>query len=257
DSFDNEEEQIKHFCFQASDIVPEIISGSSVVGVGMGRTMYWLSDEIAPSRQPYMITFVPLAGNASPNNRYLQNSTMVSRFADRFMGGCFFLNQYLNIRYGDANAGFSEEYNIKNANELAGIWGKMDCALFSLSTASLDGQYFSTNYNDTELDEHLYHHPDSCGELLSQVFFRDGRVIPITIEKDIAPPSFPLERLSTIKKTVCMAVGNSKAPVIVRAAGLHFFNTLITDIPTAQKIIDICDKEQLMLPEEKEVRYGS
>ena len=241
DSFDSEEEQIKNLCFQASEIVPELISGSTVVGVGTGRTMYWLSDEITPSKQSSQITFIPLAGNSSPNNRYLQNSTMVSRFADRFMGGCFFLNHYISVKQVKADTGLSWDYDFKNIGDLEELWDSMDCALFSLSNASLDGEYFSTNYDDTELDELLYHNPDSGGELLSQVFFRDGKVLPITIEKDFAPPSFPLDRLHSIKKTVCMAVGCSKAPVILRAAKLHYFNTLITDIPTAQKILDRCE----------------
>ena len=242
DSYENEAEQIKDFCGLAADLVPDLIKGSTVVGLGTGRTLYGLAEELKPAADPFDITFMPLVGNASPHNRYLQTSTMVSRFADRFMANCFFVNHYYMEQMNDYDAGYGD-YNLKNAEEMESLWHRMDCAIYSLSNASSDAQYFSVKYNDMQLDDHLYHYPDSEGELLSQIFFRDGSVVPLSITKNYVALSFPLDRLSHIKTAICAAVGDSKAPVIVRAAKHKYFNTLVTDAATAGKILDIEDDE--------------
>ena len=244
ESCESEGEQIKVFCSQAADIVPGLIKGSSVVGLGTGRTIYGISEELRPAADPYDITFIPLVGNASPHNRYLQTSTMVSRFADRFLGSCFFVNHYYRNQVGEYEEGY-KDYNLENAEEMESLWHEMDCAIFSLSNASSDAQYFSMRYNDRLLDDHLHHYPDSDGELLSQIFFSDGRVRPLSITENYVALAYPLDRLSHIKTSICMAVGDSKAPVIIRAARHGYFNSLVTDAATAGKILELRDDPQI------------
>lgn len=230
EGFVAEDEQIQNLCVQASPVIYEMIADCKVIGVGWGRTLYRLAQLLEPTDSHPAMTFIPLIANGSIHNRYLQVSTVVSIFADRFLSGSFFLNSFYHGEHSDL---FRE-----NIQELHALWDEMECAIFSLSPASMDNSYFTTNYKDTVLDDYLKRYPNSSGEMLAQVFFEDGPIVPFQVEGSELI-SFPIGKLKSIRKSICIATGEGKAPVIINAARQSYFNRLITDIPTAIKILEL------------------
>lgn len=233
---ENEMDEIINAAVQAAMLLPKMLADSTCVGIGFGRTIYKIADELSFFQPMHEMTFVPLNGNSGLYNRYLQTSSITNRFAEKYNSRCFYLNSSCERPKSSELTNFEQA----GLDELRLLWNRLDTAIFSLSTASALENYYISEYTEG-MPKASTIDPNACGELLSQSFFRDGSFTSFGTGYRLI--SLPLDKLRNVKKTICVAVGPKKVPSIVWAAKFGFIKTLITDTTTAQLICDYLNGE--------------
>lgn len=210
--------------------LPSLLEHSRFIGVGWGRTVYYTAEylpQLSPSPEKL---FVPLVSNASLRNRFLQSGESVGRYSGRFGGQTYYLN--VSMRQPGEPRPIAEEYNVAQIKE---YWNQLDAVVISVGAPPTEDEcYMAERMTDmfgvTDLN------PDARGEILSQMYFSDGRPSRL-IGRNVAVEAFPLEELRRVPRSILLAAGNYKAMPVLYAAKNRYFNTLIVDHLLADKIL--------------------
>lgn len=202
--------------------LPSLLSGSKIVGLGWGRTLYQLSLFLDYNDDFKDIVFVPMAGNSGRRNPYLQTSVIVDRYSEKFFAERIFIN--LSPQ--------EKEYNLEETESLQvlkGYWSRLDTALIGVGTPPYENFFYSNEFSAID-----YTHV--CGEILGQGYYSNGDTIWIGIGN--SQLAYPLNLLKNIKKVICIACDPTKVASIYWAAVNEFFKTLVTDYQTAEKLLE-------------------
>ncbi|MEG0751546.1 MAG: sugar-binding domain-containing protein [Oscillospiraceae bacterium] len=231
---ETEEQLIVDVASVAAAHLPEFLGNAKTIGVGWGRTLYNIPPYLPFVHPDPERIFLPLVGNMTLRNRFLQTSINVSRFGERFGSQTYYLN--ISSLRGENDA-FSEAetYNVRQIQD---YWNHLDAAIYSLGSPPL--------YNDMYLKEELGpdkfsvtdSDPDGRGEMLSQVYFSDGRQ-SCPIGPGMSVVALPLEKLREVHRTICVAAGNYKAEPIFYAARNGYFRTLVVDHLLAEELLRV------------------
>ncbi len=215
----------------AATHMTELLKGCKVIGLGWGRTLYSTVGYMPFVEPDDSRLFIPLVSNYSVRNRFLQTSTIVSRYGERFGAQTYYLN-ISGVKRPDEHRTESEILNIR---QLESYWEKMDAAVLSLG-APLKGNnpYYS------EVARFASEEERERGEMLSQLYFANGT--SCWMGRDVEVVAFPLGKLKDVKNVVCIAGGFGKAEPIVYAAKNGYFKTLITDHLTAISALEALAK---------------
>ena len=213
----------------------ELLNGASNVGVGWGYTMYQTSAllEHCPMEQP--LSFYPLVGLSGENNPYLQINVITNRFAEKYDAKSYYTIMPA-IRDNEKLARIEEESYMRLRRQ----WESLDAAIIGLGPAPQKGTALLAEASD-EYHQHLYE-SGTVGDILANFFYKDGSVFDTS--KYYFQISLSLDALRNIKKVICVAGGSGKVEGIIAAARNRFFNVLVTDTITAQKILDYLDNEE-------------
>lgn len=240
-SDETEETLIQDVASVAAMHFPDLLKGCKIVGLGWGRTVYSVPGYMSFQQSSEKL-FVPMVSNCSIRNRFLQNSTIVSRYGERFGAETYYLNISGKLLPGESRPA-SDVHNIEQLEE---YWKRMDAAIFGLGFPPVTNDHYLkkelaiTDFSERDFD------PDARGEMLSQVYFSDGSACPVGGEKAEKEQrnviAFPLQHLKDIPQTICLAAGEKAEPVYY-AAKNKYFKTLITDHLLAQKILAIIERE--------------
>lgn len=216
--------------FSASNL-PDLLEGCNFIGVGWGRTLYRIPQHL-PEMPPYWDrTFIPLLGNSGRKNRYLQTSTIVNRFGDKFQAECF----YLNMPVVQSIETPLSDYAKAVLAELEQYWTKLDAALFSAGPA-LRQSYFYIDEITPQVAKDYNYDFSACGEIFIQSFYQDGS--SRQFEPGYNMIALDIQRLKQIPNTILIAAGKHKRHAIYWAAKLGFCKILITDSHTAELILE-------------------
>ena len=238
---ETEEQMIIDVASVAAAHLPDVLSGCRTVGVGWGRTVYHI-----PSYLPFVPPdperiFVPLVGNMTLRNRYLQTSINVSRYGERFGSQTYYLN-ISSLRGPKEPRSNAEVYNI---SELEEYWNKLDAAIFSLGAPPLENVIYLKDEMTMDMFSVSDTDPNSRGEMLSQVFFSDGRPsCPVGREGGARVIALPLEKLRDVPITILVAAGNYKAKPIYYACRNGYAKTVVVDNLTAEEILKAAEEEK-------------
>jgi len=217
----------------AATHMTELLKDCKIIGLGWGRTVYSTVGYMPFVEPDNTRIFIPLVSNYSVRNRFLQTSTIVSRYGERFGAQTYYLN-ISGVKRPDEQRTESEILNIR---QLEGYWARMDAAVLSLG-APLMGR----NPYHKELAQYSAEgggEPER-GEMLSQLYFSNGDIC--WMGSDVEIVAFPLNRLKNVKNVICIAGGLDKARPILYAAKNGYFKTLITDHLTATEMLDAMAK---------------
>ncbi len=235
---ETEETLIQDVASIAAVHLPQMLRDCSVIGVGWGRTVYSIPAYL-PFEQHSSCLFVPLVSNCSLRNRFLQNSTIVSRYGERLGAGTY----YLNISGGLLPGESRPTSDLSNIEQLKKYWNSMDAAIFGVGNPPVKNEHYLkkelaiSEFSERDLD------PDARGEMLSQTFFSKGSPSPVGLSKENVV-AVPLEQLKTIPQTICVAAGEDKAAPLYYAAKRGYYKTLVTDHLAAQKILSLIENDE-------------
>lgn len=204
--------------------LPSLLAGAKVVGLGWGRTLYQLSLFLNYSSEHPDMTFVPMVGNTGKSNPYLQTSVIVDRYSEKF-----FANRlYINLSPQEKEYGLEDSESLQTLKE---YWSRLDAALISVGLPPDENFVYSTEFGSTD-----YTHVR--GEVLGQGFYANGNTIWVGIGNSNL--AYPLSLLKNIPNVICVACDTAKVGTIYWAAKNQFFKTLVTDYPTAEKLLAFC-----------------
>jgi len=235
---ETEEQLIIDVASIAAVHLPGLLSNACTIGVGWGRTLYNITPHLSYTQASPELMFVPLVGNKTLHNRFLQTSINVSRFGEKFGSQTC----YLNISsYHSPGETFNEAERV-NIQQIKNYWDCLDAAVFSIGAPPVRNDIYLKDELGMERFSETDNDPEAQGEMLSQVFFSDGRK-SCPIGNDMSVVAIPLERLNEVPITVCVAAGNYKAVPIYHAAKNGYIKTLIVDHLLAEEILYLAQKQ--------------
>jgi DNA-binding transcriptional regulator LsrR (DeoR family) len=207
------------------EILKSRLKQGSVLAVGWGRAIREVIRTGLP-RIPGVIT-VPATGGMQQPAPHFQISEFV-RLAAEQLGGtpCFIHAPYLIS--SEARDAFLNDPMIR---EQIALWDRIDVAIVGVgiphaidpihaSAATADERAMTNVAGDV-----IRHYFDINGELLS--WNGNDRLIAVSVEQ-----------LRAIPLVVGLAVSPQKARAIIGATRAALINALVTDVPTAQAILD-------------------
>lgn len=213
------------FARNAAPIILNLLECSVLIGVGWGRTVYNVVQNMHPSTTALENRLVfPLCGSISGvTSPEYQNSVVSLMLASKLHCKNFFLNNSSNL----------PKTELVNSNEkesimtLESYWDSLDTAIFSVGTGhyNKDGVPPFMNTDDNA---------QLAGDILLQMYYTDGGLADVTAGNLIA---ISLKKLKSIPKSILISIGEEKVKAICYAIRLGFCNTLVTDIYTAKSII--------------------
>lgn len=216
----------------AGGYLPRLLENSTYIGLGWGRTIYETAACLPDIRNSSRKFFVPMVNNYSSHSRYMQTSTIVSRFCDKFEGDGF----YLNISDPSHKRGERNETELNNIRQLCVYWDMLDAAVLSFSSPRqlLTNPYYidiwrgGIDIGDPDEKEMLF-------ESMGQVLYADGSYYGVNRNFDMI--SMDLQRLKEIPNVICIGAGIGKAETLIAAGRGGFYKTLIVDHLTAEAMI--------------------
>lgn len=216
----------------AGAYLPRLLQGSRYVGLGWGRTLYEAADRLPEVKEGEPKFFVPMVNNYSRHCRYMQTSTIVSRFCDKFDSEGF----YLNISDPSHKRGERNESELENIRQLCVYWDMLDAAVLSFSSPRqlLTNPYYidvwqgGIDIGDPDEKEMLF-------ESMGQVFYANGSYYGVNRNFDMI--SMDLQRLKEIDNVICLGAGIGKAETLIAAGRGGFYKTLVVDHLTAEAML--------------------
>lgn len=214
----------------AAQHFPHLIEGCKNIGIGWGFTMYQTSLQLSYCSKCEDVTCIPLIGISGENNPYLQINTIVDRFAEKLGSKSLYTN-IPAFRESSMELAKIEKERYKKIQQ---YWDKLDAAVIGLGVPPKVGKFLISEVSQKYKD--ILINSNTVGDILSQFFYEDGSVFDL--KADYEQVSFPIEKLKTIEKVICLAGGLPKADGIIAAARNGFFNILVTDSVTASHILE-------------------
>lgn len=225
-----EENIIKALTTAASNLLPELLADAQTIGVGWGRTLYNTSLLLPVTNPQKGRIFIPLVGNSGTQNSFLQTSSIVNRFAERFMAKAFYWNSPC-VQRQDTLSSTYEDICLKQLNA---YWEELDAAVIGLGTIPTSRNIYISELPKSAINPHLQ---TSCGEILGQTFDEKGDHDWISTN-EYEFTGLTLDHLKIIDNVICLAGGIDKVVPIITAAKNGYMNTLITDDITANYILN-------------------
>lgn len=216
----------------AAEHMPRLLEKARYVGLGWGRSLYLTASELSRVPGGARKFFVPMVCNFSNNISYLQTSSIVSMFCDRFGGEAY----YLNIASPAHVQGQRTDEEKKDIHQLCVYWNVLDAAVLSvaspnqLMTSPMYREVWKDGIEPVEVGEKR-----AIFESMGQVFYADGSYYGVNRNFDMI--SMDLQRLKEIETVICVAGGASKVQALITAALAGFYNVLIVDHLTAENML--------------------
>lgn len=237
---ETEEQLIIDVASVAAAHLPEMLAGCKTIGVGWGRTVYHIAPYLPFVPPDPERLFVPLVGNMTFRNRFLQTSINVSRFGERFGGQTYYLN-ISSIMGPKGQRSEAEGHNIRQIGE---YWNQLDAAIFSLGAPPLENDVYLKDEMTMDMFSVSDVDPENRGEMLSQVFFSDGRPSCPVGRENARVIALPLERLCAVPFTMLIAAGVYKAKPVYYACKNGYAKVLVIDHLMAEEMLKLAKKEQ-------------
>lgn len=217
----------QNFYLLAVEHVAECLDGCRNIGLGWGHTLYEMARALTYQTDRENVAFYPLIGCSGSTNPYLQVSSIVDRFAERYKGRACYLNLPAMIENEMYTASVE-----KKQNAFQKCWERLDAAVVGIGTLGIgDPVYIDEVSTDTYLLERI---DKIAGDVLSHMLLKDGGELILPGYHHIA---CPINTLKNIPVVIGVARGVAKAEAIHRAAEEKCLTTLITDEETAKEII--------------------
>ena len=231
----SDDDSIIDLATYAAAVVPTLICDSNIIGLGWGRTIYNVAVQLPIARENSKKLFLSLVGNSGTRNPYLQTSSIVNRFSERFASSAFYANSAF-IYYCDLLPKTIPDEPIE---QLKQYWSQLDAAIIGVGPKPEGQSFYISEIEATGISRDSVLYQSATGEMLGHLFNENGQIN----WGDLTSAAFqfigiPLDTLKSIPNVICIAAGATKIAAIIDAAHNQFFSTLITDFSTAKLLLD-------------------
>ncbi|HLE58820.1 MAG TPA: sugar-binding domain-containing protein [Candidatus Limnocylindria bacterium] len=211
------------------DAIPE----AGVLGIAGGYTVAAMVDAFPQARRSHL-TLVPLVGGWDPSTPHLDINEVTRRAAERLGARHVLLHAPGRLDSAELREALMRESAIMATTE---FWGRLSLAIVGISGDPTADPGYTTVMDRLSGDERgrLVEHR-VVGDLVGHLFDIDGRLVadPWT-DRTIAIPAEALRRAARV---IAIAAGPHKVGGIIGACRTGLIDSLVTDEPTAQAILD-------------------
>jgi DNA-binding transcriptional regulator LsrR (DeoR family) len=203
-----------------------------VVGLGMGRTLAEIPQYMEP-HQGGNCVFAEMVGGAGRTDLGFDTYNVSWRFAQRCGGIAEHVFSPVVVESSAARSMLLRDSNIVASLDRA---AKCDLALVGIGATKDDMVLHQLGYCDQEVADDLRSR-GAVGDVIGHFFDRDGQSVHCGIEDRLIALS--LDQLHSIPTVIAVAGGSdSKAEAILGALRGQHIDVLITDMHTAQNVIE-------------------
>ncbi|ANY06435.1 sugar-binding transcriptional regulator [Pseudonocardia sp. HH130630-07] len=204
------------------------LGAGDVLLVSSGRTVWELSHEALPAVPGLEI--VPTVGGVAEPEAWHQTNEITRAVAERMQGRPNFL-------FTQAMPAPAMRHTLVEDPEfqrVTGFWARADAALVGVGAPPAGRDSISTS---VPLDDEGLR--AGVGDVCLNFYRADGDAIDFPGSERMVRIS--PDELRKVARTIAVAVGTEKVPSIVSGARAGLFNRLVTDVPTAQSLLDALD----------------
>ena len=236
--FKKQDEISKVLSDYAAANLTKYLIGVKKIGVGIGKTLYSSIKKMMPFELDDS-EIIPMIGVANKCSSSMQSNLIVSLLADTTKAKGYFTNVPVVIDKNETNGSlFQQRYQ-----ELKKNWESLEVAVVGLGEPYTSiKQEFILN-EATDYYKKVIAKSKNVGDLLVTYFRKDGS--EVIVRSNYSKLSVSLDQLQKIPTVICIAGGEMKVMGIAVAVEKGYVNSLITDVYTAQKLIDIFGKKEM------------
>jgi deoxyribonucleoside regulator len=208
----------------AAQVLRTAVRDGSIVGIGDGASVSAAADALADASSPVAATVVPLCGGywfAGPTREPFR------RVAEA-LGAT--VHGLLAPGLVDDAATKQALYAHAGVQSILALWGRLDVALFGIGAPS---------WSEATLGGEVVRDLESrgaVGELLIAPFDLTGRFVGNELRKRVI--AFDARELPRVPVTIGVGGGPSKVRPILGALRARAVNTLVTDVRTAEAVVE-------------------
>jgi len=216
----------------AAKYLQGLFHSDMVVGLGMGRTLAEIPQHIEP-RENGNCVFAEMVGGAGRTDLGFDTYNVSWRFAQRCGGIAEHVFSPVVVESPEARSMLLRDSNIMAVLDRA---AQCDLALVGIGATRDDMVLHQLGYCGHEVVDDLRSR-GAVGDIIGHFFDRDGNSVQCGIEDRLIALS--LDQLHSIPTVVAVAGGgDAKAEAILGALRGQHIDVLITDMHTAQKVVE-------------------
>jgi DNA-binding transcriptional regulator LsrR (DeoR family) len=199
------------------------VSGD-VLLVSSGRTVWEASREALPQLPGVVVT--PTVGGQDEPEAWYQTNEITRKVAETVGGRPVFL-------YAPAQPGpelYDRLVDDPSTQRMLRLWDEAKCAVLGVGAPPTTRQSMPG-----WMEELKPWFGEAAGDICSRIFDYSGRPLPFPGSERLIATSYEL--LRRIPVTIAVAIGQEKIPSLLAGARAGWFNTLVTDVPTASALL--------------------
>lgn len=225
----------------------EIITDGSIMGSGWSRTFYH-SLNTGYLQKKTGVSVVQLMGSVGGFIPELNGISTTTRLADALGAESYYLNAPMLVDAAAVRDGLLRDPDIQRTLKVA---RSADIMVVGVGTIDRDHGQYRTGYID-DADLEYIRESGAVGDVCGVYFSYEGLLVPLEMnERTIAVSP---EVMREIPKRIGVSWGQEKAAANIGAARSGLINMLVTDEPTARKMLGLLDEEDAVnTPEEHTV----
>lgn len=221
----------------------EAITDNSIVGSGWSRTIY-RSVNTGYLQEKTGVTVVQLMGSLGSHIPELNDVSVATRLADALGADLHYLHAPMLVDDALVRDGLLRDPNIQRTLEIA---GRADIMVVGVGAIDRDHGQYRTGYID-DADLEYIRENGVVGDVCGVYFSYDGSLVPLGMNgRTVAVGP---EVMKDIPKRVGVSRGQEKAVPNIGAVRSGLINVLITDEPTARKMLELLDEDSEAVSED-------
>lgn len=231
-SKDAEKEKVQALLSEAAAYyLDSIVKQNMVVGISWGNTLYHIVKYIAANNHKNIpLTVVPIMGAANINKPERDALDLSKDLASAYGGKYQYIYAPLFVKTRELKESLIQDESIRGALELA-----KNADVILTSVGSITYKSWS-NYLSVKTLENL-EKKGVVGHIGGHFYDIDGRELETSLAERMI--GIGVEDLKNCNETICVAIGEGKAEVVLGALRGNYIRTLIIDDKCAEKILSI------------------
>ena len=229
DGLDNDQLR-SHLGMAAAEFLPQMFADDQTVGIGWGRTLFYVVNSLAKIKQA-RIHVVPLIGGIGDMAPFFQVNDLARGLAEAFEGT--FRNIYAPAFTPDQTTwtGLVKSQDVGTVIE---FWDHLQCAMIGIGHVEfqeMSSMFFADHISPGNLAK--LEAKGAVGDILGRFYNSNGD--PVEINAGVIGIS--LKQLQAIPEVIAIAGGMEKVRALLGALRGGYIKTLVTDTATARAVL--------------------
>ncbi|WP_066644540.1 sugar-binding transcriptional regulator [Christensenella timonensis] len=236
---DNSEEIMNGIAQYATQYIQQFIKSNMRIGVGWGKTLEVIAKNMVSAKNIRNVTFMPiLGGPGKADHCSMFANILCEHIASNYSGS---MVDYVYAPLFAGNAAMKEAYvNLPNIKSTLEKFDELDMAITAIDGDLEHSMTLKVENASGETRRQLAE-SNVVGSMCARFYDIEGneRITEMT-ERIVA---ISLEQIRKTPLVIATGGGSHKVGSIIGGARTHIFNILVTDIYTAEKILNFLNKE--------------
>lgn len=216
----------------AARYLERVVKDNDTIGISMGTTLGHIAHHVVGGAAKNL-TFLPLIGGMGHLRMELHSNYIAEDMAKAFGGSFKLMHAPARVSSAQIKDELMKEAGIKSIMQMT---DDLDIALVGIGVPNSTSAIMATGYYTRE-DMKKLHSRHIAGDVCMQFFDVDGSTKPFKDENSVV--GIDIKKLRNVPHAIGVACGVEKVGAIIGATKGRYINTLITDVTTAGRLVEL------------------